>query len=70
MLLCDTLHLVGFKLYDRLKMEEDKRKESKQRLLGFESKPKQPGFRTESEQISDTSPLIKQLSESPKKKQY
>lgn len=40
MLLCDTLHLVGFKLYDRKKMEEDKKKENKQRLLGFESKPR------------------------------
>ena len=40
MLLCDTLHLVGFKIYDRKKMEEDKKKENKQRLLGFESKPR------------------------------
>lgn len=40
LLLCDTLHLVGFKLYDRKKMEDDKKKENKQRLLGFESKNK------------------------------
>lgn len=64
MLLCDTLHLVGFKLYDRLKMEEDKRKENKQRLLGFESKNK---VNRPDDQFSDTSPLLKQLSESPKK---
>lgn len=40
LLLCDALHLVGFKLYDRKRMEEDKKKENKNRLLGFESKPR------------------------------
>jgi len=36
MLLCDTLHLVGFKIFDRKQLEEDKKKEHKHRLLGFE----------------------------------
>ena len=35
-LLCDTLHLVGFQIFDRKKVEDDKKKESRHRLLGFE----------------------------------
>jgi len=38
MLLCDTLHLIGYRLFDRKRIEEDKKKENKSRLLGFESK--------------------------------
>ena len=37
MLLCDTLHLVGFKIFDRKRIEDDKKKENKHRLLGFDS---------------------------------
>lgn len=37
MLLCDTLHLVGFRIFDRKRLEDDKKKENKHRLLGFES---------------------------------
>ena len=40
LLLCDTLHLAGFRLFDRKRIEDDKKKENKQRLLGFESKNK------------------------------
>lgn len=66
LLLCDTLHLVGFKLYDRKRMEEDKKKENKHRLLGFESKQKAK----ESDQFNEASPQLnptKNLTESPKK---
>jgi len=35
-LLCDTLHLVGFQIFDRKKVDDDKKKESRHRLLGFE----------------------------------
>ena len=35
-LLCDTLHLVGFQVYDRKKVDDEKKKESRHRLLGFE----------------------------------
>ena len=35
-LLCDTLHLVGFQVYDRKRVEDEKKKESRHRLLGFE----------------------------------
>jgi hypothetical protein len=37
MLLSDTLYLIGFKLIDRKKLEMDKAKQDKDRLLGFES---------------------------------
>ena len=37
MLLCDTLHLVGFRIFDRKRIEDDKKKENKHRLLGFDS---------------------------------
>ena len=37
MLLSDTLYLIGFKLIDRKKLEMDKAKQDKERLLGFES---------------------------------
>ena len=40
LLLCDTLHLVGFKIFDRKQVEDDKKKENKTRLLGFESSKK------------------------------
>jgi hypothetical protein len=71
MLLCDTLHLVGFKLYDRKRMEDDKKKENKHRLLGFESKTR-PSAKYESDtfmnqDISPTLSVNKQLTESPKK---
>ena len=36
LLLCDTLHLIGFQPFDRKKIEDDKRKETRHRLLGFE----------------------------------
>lgn len=36
LLLCDTLHLVGFNIFDRNRVEEEKKKVDKQRLLGFE----------------------------------
>jgi len=36
MLLCDTLHLVGFQPFDRKKLEDEKKKENRHRLLGFE----------------------------------
>jgi tubulin polyglutamylase TTLL4 len=36
LLLCDTLHLVGFHTFDRKRVEDDKKKENKHRLLGFE----------------------------------
>ena len=70
MLLCDTLHLVGFKLYDRKKIEDDKKKEKQNRLLGFESKPK---VRENREfELSEFSPAVVPIgktltSESPKK---
>ena len=35
-LLCDTLHLVGFQPFDRKKLEDEKKKETRHRLLGFE----------------------------------
>tara|TARA_B110000503_G_scaffold94042_1_gene141780 strand:+ start:109 stop:411 length:303 start_codon:yes stop_codon:yes gene_type:complete len=35
-LLVDTLHLVGFQIFDRKKVDDDKKKESRHRLLGFE----------------------------------
>lgn len=54
LLLCDVLHLVGFKLYDRKRMEEDKKKENKHRLLGFESKSKPK----DSDQNLEASPLL------------
>ena len=37
LLLSDSLYLVGFKLFDRKKMEQEKAKKNKNRLLGFES---------------------------------
>lgn len=37
MLLCDTLHLVGYRIFNRKLVEEDKKKESKHRLLGFDA---------------------------------
>lgn len=37
MLLCDTLHLVGFQVFDRKKVEDEKKKENRHRLLGFDS---------------------------------
>ena len=40
LLLCDTLHLVGFQIYDRKAIEDDKKKENRHRLLGFESTKK------------------------------
>ena len=45
MLLCDTLHLVGFQLFDRKKFEDEKKKETRSRLLGFE--PKKRGLQEE-----------------------
>ena len=36
MLLCDTLHLVGFQPFDRKLLEDGKKKELRHRLLGFE----------------------------------
>lgn len=35
-LLCDTLHLIGFQIFDRKKVDDEKKKESRHRLLGFE----------------------------------
>lgn len=43
-LLCDTLHLVGFQPFDRKKVEDGKKKETRHRLLGFE--PGKHGSRT------------------------
>jgi len=40
MLLCDTLHMVGFRIFDRKQVEDEKKKENKHRLLGFESSKK------------------------------
>ena len=37
MLLSDSLYMLGFKLIDRKKIEQDKAKQDKERLLGFES---------------------------------
>jgi tubulin polyglutamylase TTLL4 len=45
MLLCDTLHLVGFRIFDRKRVEDDKKKEHRHRLLGFE--PQKKGKQTE-----------------------
>ena len=42
MLLSDTLYMVGFKLIDRKKLEQDKAKQDKERLLGFDSRKKNP----------------------------
>jgi hypothetical protein len=72
LLLCDTLHLVGFKLYDRKRMEDDKKKENKHRLLGFESrtKPLKTNDKNEMDGNNDAQAqlgLTKNLSESPKK---
>lgn len=36
MLLCDTLHLVGFQPFDRKKVEDGMKKQTRHRLLGFE----------------------------------
>ena len=38
MLLSDTLYMIGFNLIDRKKIEQDKAKQDKERLLGFESR--------------------------------
>jgi len=65
LLLCDTLHLVGYKIFDRKKIEEDKKKESKHRLLGFESRPRP---KNENESILEISPQQStSKTESPKK---
>ena len=37
LLLCDTLHLVGYRIFDRKRVDDDKKKENKHRLLGFQS---------------------------------
>ena len=37
MLLSDSLYLIGFNLIDRKKLEQDKAKQDKERLLGFQS---------------------------------
>ena len=36
-LLSDSLYLIGFRLIDRKMIEQEKAKQTKQRLLGFES---------------------------------
>jgi tubulin polyglutamylase TTLL4 len=36
LLLCDTLHLVGYRIFDRKTIEDHKKKENRHRLLGFE----------------------------------
>ena len=38
MLLSDSLYLIGFHLLDRKKLEQDRAKQDKERLLGFESR--------------------------------
>lgn len=40
LLLCDTLHLVGFRIFDRKSMDDQKKKENRHRLLGFEPSKK------------------------------
>ena len=35
MLLCDTLHLVGFQPFDRKRVDDERKKENKSRLLGL-----------------------------------
>ena len=47
LLLCDTLHLAGFNIFDRNKVDEDKKKVDKQRLLGFEPMKKQSTTNTD-----------------------
>ena len=44
MVLSDTFHLVGFKLFDRKKLELEQAKKDKMRLLGFEPSKKQSSF--------------------------
>jgi hypothetical protein len=62
MLLCDTLHLVGFKIFDRKKVEEEKKKENKVRLLGFDTTKK-----FSNKEDSEGQVLIKQNTQSPVK---
>jgi tubulin polyglutamylase TTLL4 len=40
LLLSDSLYLTGFRLFDRKKLEQEKAKKDKQRLLGFDSSAK------------------------------
>jgi tubulin polyglutamylase TTLL4 len=40
LLLSDSLYLVGHHLFDRKKLEQEKAKKDKQRLLGFDSSTK------------------------------
>ena len=47
MLLSDTLHLVGFNIFDRNKIEENKKKVDKHRLLGFNPHKNQSTNNTE-----------------------
>ena len=54
MLLCDTLHLAGYRIFDRKKVEDDRKKESKHRLLGFESMKKT--MRREKEMTDEREP--------------
>jgi tubulin polyglutamylase TTLL4 len=57
LLLCDTLHLVGYRLFDRKRIDDDKKKENKQRLLGFESKNKQPKSTQDFDDLGETPKL-------------
>ena len=57
LLLCDTFHLVGFKIFDRKRMEEEKKKENRHRLLGFE--PHKKVLKTDEGLAEPTTPLRK-----------
>jgi hypothetical protein len=56
MLLCDTLHLVGFQPFDRKRVDDERKKENKSRLLGLGYDPKKPGLRGQ-EDVSMLSPV-------------
>ncbi len=53
-LLCDTLHLLGFNIFDRKRVEDEKKKENRHRLLGFE--PAKKGSRVIDEEGQAQSP--------------
>ena len=56
MLLCDTLHLVGFQPFDRKRVDDERKKENKSRLLGLGYDPKAKGLRGQ-EDMNTMSPV-------------
>lgn len=63
MLLCDTLHLVGFQPFDRKRVDDERKKENKSRLLGLGYDPKKPGLRC-AEDVSSLSPTKERSAQS------